>query len=66
MLPPTPCYEIVTASIQIKSREPINEEFLIVPGNLTPLLGRETAEKQGVLSIDVNHISSNPRTSDTA
>ena len=39
--PPIPCHELVSALVQIKGREPIQADFLIVPGNSPPLLGRE-------------------------
>ena len=31
------------------------------PGNSPPLLGKETAERLGVLSIGVKHLSNNPQ-----
>ena len=38
--------------------EPIQADFLVVPGNSPPLLGKETAER--LLSIGVKYLSNNP------
>ena len=61
---PIPCHKLVSAPVYIKGLESIQADFLIVPGNSPPLLGRETAEKLGGLSICVSHLSSNTQTSD--
>ena len=57
---PIPCHQLVSAPIQLEGREPIQADFLVVPCNSPPLLGKETAERLGVLSIDVKHLSNNP------
>ena len=59
---PIPCHQLISTPIQVEGREPIQADFLMVPGNSPPLLGNETAERLGVLSIGVKHLSSNPQT----
>ena len=59
---PIPCHQLVSTPIQVEGREPIQADFLVVPGNSPPLLGKETAERLGVLSIGVKHLSNNPQT----
>ena len=59
---PIPCHQLVSAPIQVEGRNPIQADFLVVPGNSPPLLGKETAERLGVLSVGVNHLSNNPQT----
>ena len=58
---PIPCHQLVSAPIQVEGREPIQADFLVVPGNSPPRLGKETAERLGVLSIGVKHLSNNPQ-----
>ena len=52
---------LVSAPIQVEGHEPIQADFLVVPGNSPPLLGKETAERLGVLSIGVKHLSIDPQ-----
>ena len=62
---PIPCHQLVSAPIQVEGREPIQADFLVVPGNSPPLLGKETAERLGVLSIGVKHLSNTPQLEST-
>ena len=54
---PILCHQLVSAPIQVDGRE---ADFLVVPGNSPPLLGKETAERLGIVSIGVKHLSNNP------
>ena len=58
---PILCHQLVSAPVQVEGCEPIQADFLVVPGNLPPLLGKETAERLGILSIGVKHLSNNPQ-----
>ena len=55
--PPIRVRQLVDANIMLDDGQSILSEFLIVEGDATPLLGKATAEKLGLLRVGVCHVT---------
>ena len=55
--PPITATELVNTEVKLQDGESVQAEFLVIPGDQTPLLGKRTSEALGVLRIGFNFVA---------